>query len=113
MPPDVINLAGGARGEAHTYFYCVLISAKEKKVLFCLGFFLVIVYNTLCRTKHKQNFHLPFTITETGVLGTGCRSSPSSPAQQGGNPKLKEDVRVALQLCSHSPQYARGNKYGQ
>lgn len=62
-------------------------------VLFCLGFFLVIVYKTLCRPKHKQNFHLPFTITETGVLGTRCRSSSSSPAQQGANPKLKEHVR--------------------
>lgn len=31
----------GARGEAHTYFYCILMSAKKKKggTCFGLGFF--------------------------------------------------------------------------
>lgn len=61
--------------------------------MFCFAFFLIIVYGTSLKTKHKQNFHLPFTITETGVLGTGGRSvcpglagaAPSSPLQQGEN----------------------------
>lgn len=56
-------------------------------------FFLIIVYGTLCKTEHKQNFHLPFTVTEIGVLGTelrfACpgvaRAAPSSPLQQEEN----------------------------
>lgn len=82
----------GARGEAYAYFYCILISAK-KKVLFCLGFFLVILYGISCRTKHKQNFHLPFTIREIAVLGSGYRSTPSSPVQQGENPQAEGECK--------------------
>lgn len=82
MPPDVINLARGRGGES-THIFLLHSNVRQKEgcvVLFF--FFLIIVYDTLCQTKHEQNFHLPFTIiTVIGVLGAGglSRGGQSSP----------------------------------
>lgn len=88
----------------HTRFYCILMSTKKRCILFC---FLLGVYGTSCNTKHEQNFHLPFTITEIRVWGCrgrwiclgaagAARAAPSSPLQREENLQARGERKGKL-----------------
>lgn len=90
----------GAGGK-HTHFYCILMSTKKRRILFC---FLLRVYGTSCNTEHEQNFHLPFAITEIRVWGDRgrwirlgvARAAPSSPLQREENLQARGERKGKL-----------------
>jgi len=98
MPPDVINLAGGWGGK-HTHILLHFNVHKKKEDIFVLIFFLIIVYSTSCKTKHEQNFHLPFTVSKIRVLGTqislsrGSQSSSYLHCSRKKTSEPKEDIK--------------------
>lgn len=95
MPPDVINLAGGARGEAHTYFYCILISARKKKsVCFVLfGFFSSHSIRHCAEPSTSRTFTCPLPSQKLEFWGLGADQPPHLQCSREKTPKLKEDVR--------------------